>query len=337
MLETGQQIQLRHSNLAGIDNALVDATSISGILYINQVDTGQPVTITHVSLGEYNVNAICPSLADLDFVQLIIYDVTDGLARSTILLQETINLTGTQVNAITIETLTHLPIELATVWVTADLMGMEQLTGFMITNLYGKVQTSLALDQICYLWVSCPGYQSIQGQEFTVELNNIFTLQEQVLPLTEINSYATIEYTDAYLTTRLFSEPWFLAPVNKKTAALVQATKIIDTLSFRGLRETTEQPLSWPRILETGSEACIPTEIYLACCEIALALISGINPENEFRNVNKTSQGYGALRTTKDTKMVDPHLVHGVVSITAWNFLRPYLTDISCAIMFQGS
>lgn len=142
---------------------------------------------------------------------------------------------------------------------------------------------------------------------------------------------------DNYLQGRLFAEAWFAATPDTKEAALSHATKIIDALSFRGLKVTTNQVLSWPRILEQGSDPITPQAVYDACCEIALALVSGINPENEFRNVSKASQGYGALRHTKDTTKVDPHFVHGVPSITAWNYLRPYLTDISCAVMFQGS
>jgi hypothetical protein len=151
------------------------------------------------------------------------------------------------------------------------------------------------------------------------------------------NSYCLPSDGDYYFSGRLFAEAWYAATPDRKEAALSHATKIIDALSFRGLKAETLQPLSWPRILEQGSDPITPQVIYDACCEIALALLTGINPENEFRNVNKTSQGYGALRHTKDTTMVDPHFVHGVPSITAWNYLRPYLTDITCGIMFQGT
>ena len=337
MLSSGQLVKFRHSNLVGVDKVLADATVISGICYINNSDTGVDITITRVALGEYDVSFICPTLHNTDLVQVKIYDTTDGWPRETLALQEVVNVSATPTVTITITTATDIPIGSASIWVTTDLLGTEQITGFMLSNIYGKVQTTLVLGVTYYLWATCPGYQSIQGQEFVAALDNTFILQEQVLPLTEINSYVTIAYADAYLTTRLFSEQWFLATEIRKTAALVQATKIIDTLSFRGLRELTEQTLAWPRVLEIDTDAVIPNEIYMACCEIALSLINGINPEQEFRNVNKTSQGYGLLRSTKNTEMVDPHLVHGVPSITAFNLLRPYLTDITQSVMFRGT
>jgi hypothetical protein len=142
---------------------------------------------------------------------------------------------------------------------------------------------------------------------------------------------------DTYLQGRLFAEAWFAATPDKKEAALSHATKIIDALSFRGLKVTTDQVLSWPRILEPGMAPITPQAIYDACCEIALALVAGINPESEARNVNKTSQGYGALRTTKNTAQVDVHFNNGVPSISAWNLMRPYLTDSHQACIFRGA
>lgn len=151
------------------------------------------------------------------------------------------------------------------------------------------------------------------------------------------SSYCLPSDGDYYFSGRLFAEAWYAATPDRKEAALSHATKIIDALSFRGLKATTAQSLAWPRILEEGSDPITPQVIYDACAEIALALCSGISPENEARNVNKSSQRYGSLQSSKDTTMVDVHFTHGVVSITAWNLLRPYLTDSHQACMFRGS
>ena len=151
------------------------------------------------------------------------------------------------------------------------------------------------------------------------------------------NSYCLPSDGDYYFQGRLFAEAWNNASPDQKEAALEHATKIMEALSYRGLKATTQQILSWPRVLEQGSEAITPQVIYDACCEIALALLSGINPENEFRNVSKSGQTYGPLKHTKDTTMVDPHFANGVPSITAWNLLRPYLTDVSQLVMFRGT
>jgi hypothetical protein len=244
---------------------------------------------------------------------------------------------GPDICIITIQEGDESPIQATMVWVSLDVLGQQVLTGYYVTNTLGICNIFLEIGKTYYLWATKSGYLSIQGEIFVAAASNIFTMQAMIGPLVEENSYVTIEYADAYLAMRLFNESWLTAITEKKNIALCHATRIIDTLSFRGLKETTDQVLSWPRILESGYDAELPEEIKWACCEIALALLFGINPENEFRNINKTSIGYGALRSSKNTEMVDPHLVNGVPSITAFNFLRPYLTDVNMAIMLRGT
>jgi hypothetical protein len=181
MLSSGQLVKFRHSNLIGVDLVLADATVISGICYINNSDSGASIVITRESLGEYDVSFICPTLHNTDLVQIKIYDTTDGYARETLALQEVVNVTATPTVEILITTAMAMPIGAASVWVTVDAAGLEQMTGFMLTNIYGKVQTTLVLAETFYLWVTCPGYQSIQGQEFDAALSNTFILQEQIL------------------------------------------------------------------------------------------------------------------------------------------------------------
>jgi hypothetical protein len=310
----------------------------SGVLLVNQANSGVVIDVTHVSVGVYDINFINPTFAIGDNVQFKIIETTGGLPSEEILFTEVIGSVAEIATCTCIlQTTLHLPIAAATIWATLDLLGTQVVGGYTITDLNGQAKLPLAVGGMYYFWAMHREFDPIQGEEFIAAETNTFETETVIIPSTLVDTYVTILYADNYLNGRLFNEAWFAASSTKKLQCIVTATRIIETLSFRGLKETTDQPLSWPRILETGSDPTTPTEIYNACCEIALALASGINPENEFRNVNKTSQGYGALRTTKDTTMVDPHLVHGIPSITAWNIMRPYLTDISCVVMFQGS
>lgn len=151
------------------------------------------------------------------------------------------------------------------------------------------------------------------------------------------NSYCLPSDGDLYLQGRMFAEKWFSATPDRKEMALAHATKIIEALSFRGLKVTTTQVLSWPRILISGAAPEFPQEIRDACCEIALALLNGIDPEKEFRNVSKIRQGYGSLGHAKDTNLIDRNFVNGVPSMSAWNLLHPYLMDVAQAVMYRGT
>jgi len=80
------------------------------------------------------------------------------------------------------------------------------------------------------------------------------------------NSYCLPSDGDYYFQGRLFTEAWDAASADRKEAAMQHATKIIETLSFRGLKAISDQVLSWPRVLTQGSDPVTPQEIRDACC-----------------------------------------------------------------------
>lgn len=64
----------------------------------------------------------------------------------------------------------------------------------------------------------------------------------------DANSYATENEGDAYHETHLYSTAWDTADAERKKAALVWATRLLDAaLEYEGWRTTTEQKLAWPR------------------------------------------------------------------------------------------
>lgn len=121
----------------------------------------------------------------------------------------------------------------------------------------------------------------------------------------DANSYATLADAEAYALTLPVANDWNAASTEQKNAALVQATRLMDTLRWKGYRTNySTQALQWPRYYTYGSQSLggyyppgsegvgghgsfgydpnawlvIPNEIHRkirdACCEFAIRLIS---------------------------------------------------------------
>jgi hypothetical protein len=64
----------------------------------------------------------------------------------------------------------------------------------------------------------------------------------------DANSYADVAGGDAYHDGHLYASAWTGATADKKAAALVMATRLIDSqFQFNGSRTSTSQALQWPR------------------------------------------------------------------------------------------
>ncbi len=64
-----------------------------------------------------------------------------------------------------------------------------------------------------------------------------------------------------------------------------------------------------------------------ATYELAIVLLDQLDPEMEIRKLGVTSESYAGVRTTYDRSSVDPGTLAGIPSVTAWQFLQPYLAD----------
>lgn len=108
------------------------------------------------------------------------------------------------------------------------------------------------------------------------------------------NSYATLVQAEDYALTLPIRPDWAAADDATKNAALVQATRMLDTILWSGWRtEPTVQALQWPRQGVADREgyyldpATIPAKVRDACCEFAVRLIAddraadsgGLTPE----------------------------------------------------------
>lgn len=64
----------------------------------------------------------------------------------------------------------------------------------------------------------------------------------------DANSYASVADADAYFAGHLYASAWTAAAADRKAAALVMATRLIDAeFLFNGTRTSEDQALQWPR------------------------------------------------------------------------------------------
>lgn len=169
--------------------------------------------------------------------------------------------------------------------------------------------------------------------------------------------YGTITEANTYFDNRLHSESWQDATVTDKPKALLEATRIIDSLNYKGVKHavwsimyewnsSTEkyekiidsdaptrneiiaadatQALEFPR----GQDTEVPDEIEWACYETALALIEGFDPEDAIDRLNIIRQSYSVVRTTYagDNAAME-YLGYGVPTARVWRWLKPYLVN----------
>lgn len=135
--------------------------------------------------------------------------------------------------------------------------------------------------------------------------------------------YADLTYANAYFATRLHTEAWDDASTADKTKALTMATRDIDRLSFSLAKTDPEQANEFPR----GDETTVPEDIQIACCEIAISRLDGLDPDSESQNATVTTEAFGPVRASYQRDGVPEHILARIVSATAWTYLRPYLSD----------
>ena len=95
------------------------------------------------------------------------------------------------------------------------------------------------------------------------------------------NAYASLTEAEDYALTLPVANDWATATTAQKNAAIVQATRMLDTLSWNGLRTTPgTQALQWPRYNVYDREGyplevnTIPAKIRDACCEFAIRIVA---------------------------------------------------------------
>lgn len=156
--------------------------------------------------------------------------------------------------------------------------------------------------------------------------------------------YGTLEDANKYFSKRLHETAWSGSTPRSRLKALWAATKIIDTLNYKGYKHPVflvldADPLATISAIQAaeddqfsefprGADTEVPEAIRRACYEIAHSLLDGKDPELELENLGIISQGYGSVRTTYQRSQVPiEHLINGVPNAMAWRLIRPFLRD----------
>lgn len=140
-------------------------------------------------------------------------------------------------------------------------------------------------------------------------------------------SYDTVENANTYFSNRLYALTWSNSSDSEKTIALAEASQRIDLLRFKGNKVESTQDLAFPRYYgddPDGTET-IPDDIKIACFEVAMALLDGVDPEVEIDNLNLRSQAFSSVKTSYLGILSPEHFAAGIPSAFAWMYLRPYL------------
>ncbi len=135
--------------------------------------------------------------------------------------------------------------------------------------------------------------------------------------------YADISFANQYFSERLHTKPWDKAPIGDRNAALSMATRYIDALDFADRKTVADQENEFPR----AGSLDVPDDIKRACCEIALALLDGIDPEQELQSARVTSDRYSSVGATYDPNSVPEHVMAMIPSARAWTFIKPFLRE----------
>jgi len=172
--------------------------------------------------------------------------------------------------------------------------------------------------------------------------------------------YGTEAEADEYFSLRLHSCAWEAAKPLTRRKALIAATRILNTLRYKGVKNAVHvllpeddsstvndtcgcledlvpvedlkaADLSQPNQFPRGSDTVVPCEIVEATYEIAYALLDGKDPDMELEALGISSQGIESVRTTYSRAQIPiEHIINGVPSPAAWRLIRPYLFDDDC-------
>lgn len=138
--------------------------------------------------------------------------------------------------------------------------------------------------------------------------------------------YGSINGGNIYFSKRLRTEDWEMASDEDKQKALFEATYAIDRLNYKGSRTVTTQKLQFPR----DGDTVVPRDIEYATYEVAIVLLSGLDPEAEALNLQTAMTKFaGATIAHNPFRSPLPYVLAGIHSAKAWRLIYPYLRVVN--------
>jgi hypothetical protein len=151
-------------------------------------------------------------------------------------------------------------------------------------------------------------------------------VQEYGLGFDTANSYAAVQDGDDYHEGHLYASAWTAATAERKAAALVMATRVIDTMTrFYGVKATAAQALQWPRencpdpnapgdVLDND---LVPAAVLAAACELARELLlvdRTAAPPGEGIEKQHNADYSETVYSKEDTRPMLPWLVQAMLA-----------------------
>lgn len=142
-------------------------------------------------------------------------------------------------------------------------------------------------------------------------------------------------FTD-YFTLNLNNAVWASATMTQKISAMLQATRAIERLNFVGNKLVSTQPMQFPRnsipsynvpIVPFPVEYDYPDDVEFAVYEEALLLLSDPDTQTALSSLNVIMEQLGAAKVQYDRSYVPANERSGIMSVAAWDYLKPYLRD----------
>ncbi len=143
-----------------------------------------------------------------------------------------------------------------------------------------------------------------------------------------MTAYDTLANAELYFVNRFYIPAWTNSNDVDKTKVLLDASLRIDRLAFSGTKVLSTQEHEFPRYYgdESDGTEVVPSDIKIACFEIAYSLLDGVNLEKEIQKLAIASESFANVRVTYNQKILD-YLAAGIPSFLAWQYLLPYLAD----------
>lgn len=135
--------------------------------------------------------------------------------------------------------------------------------------------------------------------------------------------YTSLLEAQAYFDTRLHVTAWSGASPLDRLKALNMATRDIDRLAYTDDKVVSTQDYEFPR----GDDEDVPDDIKIACSEIALARLDGVDPDAELESASVKGERYAGVAVTYDRDSVPEHILAGIASATAWAYIKPFLQE----------